>query len=75
MGFILNKEIKVSVRDMVEFTTRSGDIIDTYISKGRGQDGIRLHGKVQRMRKKEAKLENFIYESEYTLKYEFKYQS
>ncbi|MDK9710457.1 ATP-dependent DNA helicase [Acidaminobacter sp.] len=42
--------IKVSVRELVEFTLRSGDLDTSFKSSIRAQEGTRLHQKVQRSR-------------------------
>lgn len=70
----LENTIKISVRNMIEFISRKGDIDTTYRSMSRGKDGIRLHKKVQSKRKKQALLEGGFYESEYTLKHVFSFK-
>ena len=66
--------IKISVRNMVEFVYRSGNIDSGYMSGQRAKDGIRIHKKIQNMRKAVAKKNGGIYESEYTFKLEFDYK-
>lgn len=66
--------MKISVRNLVEFVSRSGDINTLYTSMNRNKEGIRLHKLVQTIRKKKAKLEGDIYESEYSLKHSFSYK-
>ena len=65
--------IKISVRDMVEFVYRSGNIDSGYMSSQRAADGIRIHKKIQNKRKTEAKKNGGTYESEYTFKIEFEH--
>lgn len=56
-------EIKVSVRSLIEFYYRQGDLdLVTYVSNSRMQQGIRAHQKLQKSRPPE-------YESEITLSY------
>lgn len=42
------KEITISVRDLVEFTLRQGDIDFKYIGRQRGRQGTKAHQKVQK---------------------------
>ncbi len=66
--------IKISVRDLVEFVYRSGSIDATYYATRQEkalQEGIRIHNKVQKQRAKESKLFNTVYEKEKTMKYDF----
>ncbi|MFW5985770.1 MAG: ATP-dependent DNA helicase [Halanaerobiales bacterium] len=44
------KEIKISVRDMIEFVLRSGDIDGSFIASRRAVAGIRAHQLVQKRR-------------------------
>ena len=44
----MSKQIKVSVRNLVEFVLRSGDIDNTSVSSTRALEGTRAHQKVQR---------------------------
>lgn len=43
----MSKIIKISVRDLVEFVLRSGDIDNTFTSSVRAQEGILIHKKLQ----------------------------
>jgi DNA excision repair protein ERCC-2 len=56
--------ISISVRQMVEFTLRSGDIDTAYMSANRALEGTRVHQHVQRERKAQAKGEGAVYERE-----------
>ncbi|WP_027624308.1 ATP-dependent DNA helicase [Clostridium lundense] len=44
----MNNEIRISVRNLVEFILRSGDLSSTFIGSGRAVDGTRIHQKIQR---------------------------
>ena len=66
--------IKISVRNMVEFVYRSGNIDSGYMSGQRARDGIRIHKRIQNMRKARAKKSGGVYESEYTFKLDFEYK-
>ena len=70
----LDNTVKISVRNLVEFVSRSGDINTLYTSMNRNKEGIRLHKLVQSIRKKKARLEGSSYESEYSLKHSFVYK-
>ena len=43
----MSKQIKVSVRNLVEFILRSGDIDNTFVGSTRALEGTRAHQKVQ----------------------------
>ena len=43
----MDKKVKTSVRNLVEFVMRSGDIDTTYISNKRALMGIKAHQKLQ----------------------------
>lgn len=58
------QEIKISVRNLVEFVLRSGDLDSSFRSMSRAVDGTKAHQKVQK-----SKDEN--YEAEVTLKHSF----
>ncbi len=67
-------EIKISVRDLVEFIYRSGSIDATYRAQKEEkalQAGIRLHNKLQDQRKKESTIFNTVYEREKTIKFDY----
>lgn len=61
------QEIKISVRNLVEFVLRSGDLDTSFRSMSRAVEGTKAHQKVQK-----SKDEN--YEAEVTLKHSFEYQ-
>ncbi|GAA0728966.1 ATP-dependent DNA helicase [Clostridium malenominatum] len=63
----MSKEFKVSVRNLVEFIMRSGDIDSTFVGGGRALEGTRIHQKIQK-----NKGEN--YRAEVSLKYTFNYE-
>ncbi len=63
--------IKISVRDLVEFVYRSGSIDATYRASKQEkamQLGVQLHNKFQRLRKKESKIFQTKYEKERVIK-------
>ena len=68
-----DKIINASVRNIVTFILRTGDINSGYVSASRMQDGSRIHRQIQRMRKREAELQGFSYESEVRLKHSFEH--
>ena len=43
----MSKQIKISVRNLVEFVLRSGDIDNTFVGSTRAVEGTRAHQKVQ----------------------------
>ena len=68
---VQDKQIKISVRDIVTFILRTGDINSGYVSASRMQDGSRIHRQLQRVRKREAEQQGFVYDSEVRLKHSF----
>ncbi|SKC84743.1 ATP-dependent DNA helicase [Maledivibacter halophilus] len=60
-------DIKISVRNLVEFVLRSGDLDTSFRSTSRAVEGTRAHQKVQK-----SKGEN--YEAEVMLRHSFKYR-
>jgi DNA excision repair protein ERCC-2 len=50
----IEKEIRISVRDLVEYSYRSGDLDSRFVGMGRALEGARLHQKIQGFRKDEA---------------------
>jgi DNA excision repair protein ERCC-2 len=65
---INNTEIKISVRNLVEFIFRSGDIDSQFISNSRALEGTKAHQKIQKDNKDNG------YTPEVTLKYTLEYQ-
>mgnify|MGYP000983721234 CR=1 FL=1 len=63
----MSKQIKVSVRNLVEFVLRSGDIDNTFVGSIRAVEGTRAHQKVQSSYGEE-------YTPEYTLKHILNYE-
>jgi len=61
-------EIKLSVRNLVEFILRSGDIDSQFMSNSRALEGTRAHQKIQNANKDKG------YSPEVTLKYSVDYQ-
>ncbi|MDY3902003.1 ATP-dependent DNA helicase [Peptoniphilus sp.] len=54
------KEVKISVRNLIEFVKRSGDIDRRFFSNKRAVEGIRAHQKVQREYSKNFLTEVFL---------------
>lgn len=54
------KEVKISVRNLIEFVKRSGDIDRRFFSNKRAVEGIRAHQKVQREYSKDFLTEVFL---------------
>jgi DNA excision repair protein ERCC-2 len=61
---ILANEISISVRELIEFVLRAGDIKSVFLSTSRAVDGIKAHQKVQKRYEKEYN----NYSSEVTVK-------
>jgi DNA excision repair protein ERCC-2 len=70
----MEKEIKVSVRNIVEFILREGSISQAYIGAKRGSKGIEVHKKVQRKREKDAILNGEVYKKEYQVKVTYPFE-
>ncbi len=62
------RQIKVSVRNLIDFVLRSGDIDNSFMSMGRALEGTRAHQKVQKSYGKD-------YQAEYSLKHSFQYEN
>ncbi len=67
--------IHISVRNLVELVLRSGSIDSRYVSSTRAVEGTRLHKKLQGLRKKDAKLNNYEYMSEVKILHNFPYKN
>ncbi|WP_234121051.1 ATP-dependent DNA helicase [Clostridium hydrogenum] len=68
-------KIKISVRNLVEFVMRKGDLDNRFQGISRAVDGTKIHGKLQRENKKlYSKKENCSYNSEVFMKYEVSYK-
>ncbi|WZL72288.1 ATP-dependent DNA helicase [Clostridiaceae bacterium 35-E11] len=61
------KEIKLSVRNLVEFVLRSGDLDTSFKSASRAVEGTKAHQKIQ-------KSKDESYEAEVPLKHRFEYE-
>lgn len=53
-------EIKVSVRNLVEFLLRSGDIDSSFFRVSRAVEGTRIHKKIQKAQKEDYRAEVFL---------------
>ncbi|KAJ49468.1 helicase c2, partial [Clostridium tetanomorphum DSM 665] len=47
----MNNEVRISVRNLVEFILRTGDLDSTFIGSSRAVDGTRIHQKIRSMNK------------------------
>lgn len=63
-----SKEVKISVRELIEFVRKSGSLDDRYVSRTRAVDGTIAHQKLQ---KSNAKIYS-DYEKEVFIRYNFK---
>ncbi|MCY6353715.1 ATP-dependent DNA helicase [Clostridium sp. ZS2-4] len=62
-----NNTIKISVRSLVEFVLRSGDLVSTFVGSTRNTDAIKAHQKIQKSAPEEYKPEvtlSYIVEKE-----------
>jgi Rad3-related DNA helicase len=57
----VRKEIRISVRDLVEYVYRSGDLDSRFVGMGKAIEGTKLHQKIQGLRKDEADGSGEIY--------------
>lgn len=62
----MDKTIRISVRNLIEFVLRSGDIDNSFMSTSRALEGTLAHQKVQKSYGNE-------YSPEVTLKHSFSY--
>ena len=56
--------VKISVRNLVEFTFRSGDLDTRFTTSARAVEGTRLHQKLQKLNKKKFAELNMEYMAE-----------
>ncbi|WP_291579645.1 PD-(D/E)XK nuclease family protein, partial [Clostridium sp. UBA6640] len=69
----MNKQARISVRNLVEFIYRYGDLTNEYISHGRALEGTKIHQKVQKQLDKEYEdNDNAKFEKEVSIKETFK---
>ncbi|MCH3963070.1 MAG: ATP-dependent DNA helicase [Clostridium sp.] len=70
-------EIKISVRNLVEFVFRYGDLDNRFTSSARAVEGTRVHQELQKQYKSRMKEKDGIqqYDSEVLLKYKIQYRS
>ncbi|HOM02006.1 MAG TPA: ATP-dependent DNA helicase [Acetivibrio sp.] len=54
------KEVKISVRNLVEFVLRYGDIDSSFTGSSRAAEGTRIHKKIQKAQGKEYSAEVFL---------------
>jgi Rad3-related DNA helicase len=70
----IEKEIRISVRDLVEHTYRSGDLDSRFVGMGKAILGVRLHQKIQGLRKDEAEDDGGTYIKEISISREISYR-
>lgn len=63
--------VKISVRNLVEFTLRSGDLDTRFTTSARAVEGTRLHQKLQKLNKKKFAELNMEYMAEVFLSHSF----
>ncbi|MCL2708109.1 MAG: hypothetical protein FWF03_03230, partial [Defluviitaleaceae bacterium] len=63
------RPVRLSVRQLVEFILRGGDIDAAYMSVGRAPEGVKTHKRIQKMNKAQAAKDGGVYQSEYTLRH------
>lgn len=65
------RKVKISVRNLVEFTLRSGDLDTRFTTSSRAVEGTRLHQKLQKLNKKKFAEMNMEYMAEVFLSHSF----
>jgi len=63
----IEKEIRISVRDLVEYVYRSGDLDSRFVGMDKALLGARLHKKIQGLRKDEAEVLGEVYQKEVSI--------
>lgn len=67
-------EIRISVRNLVEFILRSGDLDTRFTSSARAVEGTRIHQKLQKLNKKKYGERGMEYMPEMVLVHKFTYE-
>jgi DNA excision repair protein ERCC-2 len=67
-------EIKLSVRNLVEFVLRSGDLDMRFMGSSRALEGTRIHSMLQKLNKEEKIYGSAEYKSEVALVHTFNYK-
>lgn len=70
----IEKKIRISVRELVEYAYMSGDLDARYVGMGRALEGSRLHQKLQGLRKEEAEASGGRYHREVSISAEVSYK-
>ncbi|MDD4503808.1 MAG: ATP-dependent DNA helicase [Clostridiaceae bacterium] len=70
----IEKKIRISVRDLVEYVYRSGDLDSRFVGMGKAIEGTRLHQKIQALRKDEAAEEGEVYLKEVSISKEVSFR-
>lgn len=68
------KKIRISVRDLVEYVYRSGDLDTRFVGMGKAIEGTRLHQKIQGLRQDEAEDNGEIYQKEVSISKEVSFK-
>lgn len=63
----IEKEIRISVRDLAEYVYRSGDLDSRFVGMDKALLGVRLHQKIQGLRKDEASVCGETYQKEVSI--------
>jgi DNA excision repair protein ERCC-2 len=71
---IKENEIRISVRNLVEFVLRSGDLDMRFTGTSRALEGTRIHQKLQKSNKEGKLYPNADYLAEVALAYNFQYR-
>ena len=71
----IEKEVRISVRDLVEYSLRSGNLDSRFVGMGRAIEGARLHQKIQSLRKGEAEVLGEVYQKEVSISKTISYRS
>ena len=66
-------DVKVSVRDLIEFILRSGDLDTRFMSASRAVEGTRIHQKLQKLNKLKYSQSGMVYNAEVVLIHRFEY--
>lgn len=66
-------DVKVSVRNLIEFILRSGDLDTRFMSASRAAEGTRIHQKLQKLNKSKYNQIGMVYNPEVVLIHRFEY--
>lgn len=63
----IEKEIRISVRELVEYAYRSGDLDSRFVGMGKALEGAKLHQKIQGFRKDASADDGEVYHKEVSI--------